>query len=217
MTTITHQVSDDLLAGYVSGDLAEAFNLVIASHVSLCDEARARMEALEAIGGTVLEQVPEAQMAPDSFAATLALISGGDIRPRPKPVPQRDCPVLPAPIRDYVGGSLADVKWRPVGMGVKQAILATSPDASARLLYIPAGCEMPDHGHRGLEMTLVLQGAFLDGAERYARGDVDVADEEIDHTPIADVGEDCICIAASAAPLKFHGLVPRLVQPFLKI
>ncbi len=33
-----------------------------------------------------------------------------------------------------------DVKWRStIGMGVRQAILPTARDASARLLYIPAG------------------------------------------------------------------------------
>jgi putative transcriptional regulator len=102
-------------------------------------------------------------------------------------------------------------------MGVKQAILRTSGPATARLLYIQAGTRVPDHGHRGSEMTLVLQGAFSDADGRYARGDVEVADEAVEHTPVAEAGEDCICLAAAVGPLKFRGLLPRLAQPFLRI
>ena len=102
-------------------------------------------------------------------------------------------------------------------MGVKQAILPTSKSASARLLYIPAGAAMPDHGHRGMELTLVLRGAFTDEDDRFGPGDVEVADEELNHTPVADIGEDCICLAATDAPLRFNSWLPRLAQPFFKI
>ena len=102
-------------------------------------------------------------------------------------------------------------------MGVKQSILPTAPGATARLLYIPAGTAVPDHGHNGTEVTLVLKGAFEDEDGRFARGDVEVATEELNHTPVADISEDCICLAVTDAPLRFKGLLPRLAQPFLKI
>jgi len=109
------------------------------------------------------------------------------------------------------------VQWRPVGLGVKQAILPTSRDASARLLFIPAGAAMPDHGHHGLEMTMVLQGAFQDEYAYFARGDVEMADSDIHHTPVADIHEDCICLAVTNAPLRFDGLLPKIAQRFARI
>ena len=109
------------------------------------------------------------------------------------------------------------MKWKSLGGGVKQAILPTSKAATARLLYIPAGAAVPDHGHQGTEMTLVLQGAFVDEEDRFARGDVEVANEDMEHTPIADMGEDCICLAVTDAPLKFNAFIPRLAQRFLRI
>jgi putative transcriptional regulator len=102
-------------------------------------------------------------------------------------------------------------------MGVRQAILSTDKAATARLLYIPAGAAVPDHGHHGNELTMVLQGGFSDEYDHFLRGDVEIADEDINHTPIADVGEDCICLAVTDAPLKFSGLMPRLLQPLLRI
>lgn len=210
--TIKHHLSDQLLMGYAAGNLPEAFSLVVATHVSLCDECRARLETYEAVGGAVLE-AEAATMSEASLEACLARI--GAREERQKPAPRRG--ILPGPLADYVGGDLAKVRWKPLGMGVRQAILPTAKGASARLLYIPAGQSVPDHGHRGLELTLVLQGAFRDDTTRFGPGDVEIADEADEHTPVAEMGQDCICLAATDAPLRFMGLVPRLLQPVFRI
>ncbi len=216
---IRHHLTDEILLGYSAGTLSEAFNLMVAAHVSLCDECRARLEAYDALGGAVLEDMPvdtddAVAMDDDSFAATMALITGAA---PDMPAPRRKPGVLPGPLQDYVGGDVDQIRWRPVGMGVKQAILKTSADASARLLDIPAGVAMPDHGHHGTELTMVLQGAFSDEDDYFARGDVEIADEDVNHTPVADITEDCICLAVTDARLKFNSLLPRLAQPFLRI
>lgn len=214
---IKHHLTDALLMAYSAGNLPEAFSLIVASHVSMCDECRARLGAFDTIGGTLIESCDSVAMSADSFEATLARIENGAGRQdRPCARDSRDF-VLPAPVRDYVGGDLDAVKWRPVGMGVKQAILPTATDGSARLLYIPAGAAVPDHGHRGTELTLVLQGAFSDQVDHFAAGDVEIADEDLDHTPVAEPGQDCICLAATDAPLRFRSLLPRIAQPFLRI
>ena len=215
MSKIEHHLSDEILMAYSAGTLPEAFNLVVATHISMCDDCRARMHEFDAIGGALLDDEPMAALSDGALEATLKLISKKakdpikTMRTRPG--------VLPAPVQEYVGGDLDKVKWRKIGNGARQAILPTTKDASVRLLYIPAGCELPDHGHNGTELTLVLQGAFLDDGERFARGDIEIANEDLEHTPIADIGEDCICLAATDAPLKFNKLIPRVAQPFLRI
>ena len=214
---IKHHLTDSILMGYAAGTLPEAFNLMVATHVSLCDECRARLEGFEAVGGEMLDQPASNEVAMDagSLAATLSLIAGGaqdEIR-----MPRATASVLPGPLQDYVGGDLDAIQWRGIGMGVKQAILPTSKNASARLLFIPAGAAMPDHGHQGLEMTMVLQGAFQDEDDYFARGDVEVADSDTHHTPVADIHEDCICLAVTDAPLQFQGLLPKIAQRFARI
>lgn len=213
--SIRHHLSDQLLIAYSAGQLPEAFSLIVATHVSLCDDCRAQLESFEAVGGAVVDTTDAVAMGPDALAALLARID------RPEATPQLRTKwrpgVFPAPLQDYVGGDLAAVRWRRVGGGIKQAILPTGKDATARLLFIPAGTAVPDHGHRGLELTLVLQGAFADEANTFARGDLEIADEAMEHTPVALAGEDCICLAATDAPLRFLGLIPRLAQPLLRI
>lgn len=213
--TIRHHLTDDLLMGYAAGTLPEAFSLVIATHLSLCDECRARAEAFDAVGGSLIEVMDSAPLAGDSLEATLRRIAAGP--PQAKVRARVGGGLFPAPLQDYVGGDLPAVRWRPVGMGVRQAILRTDRGASARLLYIPAGAAVPDHGHRGRELTLVLQGAFRDEDGRFGPGDVEIADEAVEHTPTAEPGQACICLAATDAPLRFRSLLPRLAQPFFRI
>ncbi|MEQ9258427.1 MAG: ChrR family anti-sigma-E factor [Roseovarius sp.] len=214
--TVKHHLTDALLMAYSAGTLPEAFSLAVAAHVSMCDECRARLGAFDMVGGALVETGETAELSDGSFEATLARIDGAGHENPVKPSPKVEG-VLPAPVRDYVGGDLEAVRWRSVGMGVKQAILQTDSDATARLLYIPAGCAVPDHGHNGTELTLVLQGAFSDEVDHFGPGDIEVANEDVDHTPVADPGDDCICLAVTDAPLKFRSLMPRLAQPFLRI
>jgi len=214
---IKHHLTDEILMGYAAGTLPEAFNLMVATHVSLCDTCRAQLEALESVGGEVLDRTLDNVVSMDegSLAATLSLIAGGPVEEIRMPRAKES--ILPGPLQDYVGGDLKDIQWRSVGLGVKQAILPTSKDASARLLFIPAGAAMPDHGHHGTEMTMVLQGAFQDEDDYFARGDVEVADSDMHHTPVADIHEDCICLAVTDAPLRFDGLLPKIAQRFVRI
>lgn len=215
MPVINHHLTDALLMAYSAGTLPEAFDLVVATHISLCDECRARMHGFDAVGGVLVEDADRVEMGSDSLAATLAMIADR------KPDMQRATPkhdrVFPAPLQDYVGGDVDAVKWRRVGGGVSDSILKTHGGATVRLLRIPGGVAVPDHGHRGIELTLVLQGAFRDDTDHFAAGDIEVADDALVHQPVAVPGPDCICLAATDAPLRFNALIPRLAQSFLRI
>jgi putative transcriptional regulator len=213
--TIRHHLSDPLLMAYSAGQLPEAFNLIVATHVSMCDECRSRLGSYDALGGAVIEDIEEVAMGEAALEAALARIDG--LPQATQRAPLKAAGILPAPLVDYVGGDLSAVRWKRVGGGVKQAILPTGRDASARLLYIPAGVAVPDHGHKGTELTLVLQGAFADENDRFGPGDIEIADEEVEHTPVALAGEDCICLAVTDAPLRFRGVIPRLAQPLFRI
>ncbi len=47
---------------------------------------------------------------------------------------------------------------------------------------------------------------------RYARGDIAIADGAIDHSPVVDSDEECICFAVTDAPLVLTGPLGRVVQ-----
>ncbi|MEL6416106.1 MAG: ChrR family anti-sigma-E factor [Pseudomonadota bacterium] len=215
MNIQTNQISDELLMGYASGALPQAFDLVVATHLSLNQAAHMRLQGFEALGGAMLEGLDEAPVADESLENVLARINGD--APEAPVLAARSDGIFPTPLKQVVGGDSDAVLWRSIGMGVKTAVVHDDEHATARLLYIPAGSEMPMHSHSGLEMTLVLQGAYSDDDGRYARGDLEIATDQDDHTPVADAGEDCICLIATDGKLKFKSWLARIAQPFIGI
>ena len=102
-------------------------------------------------------------------------------------------------------------------MGIYQHRIFTNDSGQARLLKIPAGRPVPEHGHNGRELTLVLAGSFNDKVGEFVRGDVEDVDQEIVHRPVATSVEECICLAVTESPLKFRSLLPKLAQHFIRI
>lgn len=211
MTAINHHISDDLLAAYAAGTLPHPYALVAAAHISLCLDCRADFEAHQMAGGAVLETATRAVVSDDLKLSTLALLD----EPAPVKRTYARSGVYPGPVMEALKGK--PPRWKSLGLGVRQCILSGNREGSVRLLYIPPGQAVPDHTHNGLELTLVLQGSFSDETGRFGVGDLEMADQDLEHTPIADAGAPCICLAATDAPLRFNALLPRLLQPLFKI
>ena len=95
--------------------------------------------------------------------------------------------------------------------------LPTQAKGQLKLLRIGAGRAMPEHGHGGEEITLVLKGAYRDHMGRFARGDVADLDEDIEHKPVVEQDGDCICLVATERR-RASSLWPRgIMQPFVGI
>lgn len=219
--TIHHHPSEDFLFAYAAGDLGEAWSLVLATHLALCPACRRVVYQAEAVGGELIDALAPESLAEDALAKTLARAEMAEAPPVAAVVASsinQPAPVLPQPLRDYAGGDVGSLRWRRLGRGAYHIPLVRSSGGEvARLLKIPAGRPVPAHGHNGTELTMVLSGSFADESGRFARGDVETADAELVHQPIAEAGEDCICLAVTDAPLRFRSPLARLVQPFIGI
>jgi putative transcriptional regulator len=216
-----HHISDDLLLSYEAGSLAEGWSLAVATHLALCPECRRRARDAAAFGGALIEAADAVAISDTAFDEVMARIDRGAAA---KPASEKrkakptESAVLPEPLRSYVGGDVDAIRWKSLGTSAQHLPIKTSDgETSVRLLRIPGGVEVPHHGHRGQEMTLVLSGALVDDDEIFRRGDVEQADELVEHQPKAGPGEDCICLAVTDAPLRFKSFMARLAQPFLRI
>lgn len=212
-----HHISDELLLSYEAGSLAEGWSLAVATHLAYCAQCQARARRAAQIGGALLDTIDTVPMSNDALQSALARISTTSVEPA---IEAKATTVsnVPSPLRDYIGSDLDMVAWRKLGTGARQFIIKTGDDeTSVRLLRIPAGAPVPEHGHRGLELTVILRGALIDDDERFVVGDVEEANDDLQHQPRAGAEEDCICLAVTDAPLRFKSLIVRLAQPFLKI
>lgn len=200
---------DALLAGYAAGTLGKPLHRLVAAHLAIRPDNRRFVRMLEESAGRRIEG--EGGSAMPNRDARLAAIFASEPAPAPKSS-IRASGIVPAPLADFIGHDLDDVRWRTLLPGVREFKVSDDADGEASLLWIKPGRIMPSHTHDGSEVTLVLKGGFSDSTGHYRRGDIAIADSEVDHRPRADEDEDCICFAVTDAPLRLTGPVGRIVQ-----
>ena len=198
---------DALLAGYCAGALSPAMQALVASHLALSGRNAGFVAGLESV---LAADAADAEPPPlRDRDARLAAIFAAPMR---APVRRAVSGVLPPPLLALLGCDFAQIKWRTRLPGLRECVIAPEAEGEASLYWIKAGRGMPRHTHEGGEVTLVLQGAFRDGGGIYGRGDVAIADADVDHRPVADPNGDCICLAVTDAPLRLTGPVGRIAQ-----
>ncbi|MGX1305388.1 putative transcriptional regulator [Amorphus suaedae] len=221
--TETSQALDGLIAGYVSGSLPLPVQVLVEAHLELSPRNHRWVGDLEAVAASFLEgiepvDVPERDrklerifsLAPDADAISDPAF--GSVVPAGGSVDESG---LPASLLRYVGRPLADVPWKTRLPGIREWRVGSDDGFVTSLFCLRAGHGLPPHTHRGTEMTLVLHGGFTDTTGHYGVGDVSIADDLIDHRPIADDDGDCIGFVVSNASLRLTGRLGRLLAPFL--
>ncbi len=209
----------ELLMDYASGALPEPVALLVASHVSLCRDCQAEVARLEALGGALFDGLEGEALAPEAMDRALARLEVPEsLEAAPPAAPPSPCErIVPRPLRDYLGDGLDSLAWKSRGGVSEAALLPDFPGMKTRLLRIKAGTALPQHTHEGHEFTLLLAGGFSDASGHYLRGDVAVADASVDHRPVADDGEDCLCLAVTDAPLRLTGPFGRYLNFFARL
>jgi putative transcriptional regulator len=215
----TYHPNDERLLDYASGAAAEPVALIVASHLAFCPRCRDEVQRLNRLGGALLETMRPEALSPDCLDRLLAQIERPDVEVEEEEaleVPEID-PSIPQPLRGYLDRPLSDLPWRRRGSISDVELMRGQAGHATRLLWIRAGAAAPRHTHEGSELTLVLKGSFHDGQGHFRPGDVEEADSQVDHRPIADDAEDCLCLTVTDAPLKLTSPIGRLINPFVKI
>ncbi len=206
--TVRHHPEEDLLLAHAAGALDESMALIVATHLCFCAQCRATVALAEKVGGTLLDVIAPAPLAPDALARTLAQLDA--------PMPEQARPVsndnTPLPLRRFLGRDLSQVGWRKMGPKLAYVPLTRRGGVSMRLLRGAPGTDVGRHGHKGMEYTLVLAGGFTDVTGSYGPGDFQTASPDLRHNPIADGDDsDCINLAVTTAPLRFESVVQKIV------
>lgn len=201
---------DSLLAQYVAGGLPVPVFAMMEAHIAIRPQSRLLVSELEALAGSELD----AEAAPEIHDRETRLASIFDSNPDFKPVSAvdhgKEADIFPRALQDFVGYRAEEVPWRTKLPGFREHDIGTFDGYEAKLLWIRAGRAMPAHTHEGSELTLVLDGAFSDAQGFHERGDIAIADENVDHRPVAASGRPCICFAVTTAPLKLTGSFGQL-------
>lgn len=193
---------DALMAHYVAGSLPEPVRVLVECHLEMKSDNHALVRDLECLAGEALEDIELAVIdrrdtrlssifssPPPSQALTPAAVSPG---------------VFPASLRRFVGFDVDGVPWRTKLPGFKEYSIDVG-GFEFSLMWIRPGRSLPGHTHKGMELTLILDGAFSDARGRFGPGDISVADETVDHRPVAEKDRPCIALSVLDAPIKLTG------------
>jgi putative transcriptional regulator len=196
--TPSHHPSEDILIEYAAGALAPGFGLVVGAHLEMCSSCRARVGAFEAASGDGLESLPTAEIRPDALTKLMTRLDAQAParRRETRPLVER----LPLKRR----------KW--VAPGVWAAAVDTPHAPHDRVYVLSVGVGMPtaQHTHSGAELCTVLRGAYRDELGVFRAGDFAAADGAVEHRPVVEGDEPCVCLFATEGRLKPRGLIGRI-------
>jgi putative transcriptional regulator len=215
--TLRHHLDDATVVAYAAGTLGEGLSIAVATHLAYCSECRAAVRAAEQVGGHLLAEEDAKPVSDACRAATLASLDGVMITKRSATQHAGEVPHVLAKLIDNT--PLDKLKWKTKGPGIAVYDLPVSAGSKTKLqlLKVGRGKKLPEHGHGGEELTVILRGSYSDHTGKYQRGDIADLDEEVEHQPVVDSDIDCICLIATEAPAKFRSFWARLAQPFVGV
>ena len=108
------------------------------------------------------------------------------------------------PINNFID-SYAALKWKNIFKGFYEYSLKLSTNENIKLIKMDPGTSVPLHSHNGKEYILVLEGSFCDEYGKYSKGNLQINDSKIKHTPVACNKNGCICLTITEKELVFFG------------
>jgi len=228
---ISYHPDSRFLTDFATANLPLAEAVCVSAHLEFCGKCRAHVQQLTDIGGHMLSRLEPEAVSADSFEALMARVSTA-AAPAASPVSEQissaplataDQPArplagafLPRSVRRLTSGSLDKLRWVQLGKALRVAPLQMSDATRETAIYdIRAGGRMPEHEHRGEEITVLLQGSFSDADGSYTRGDFVVRHAGEAHQPTATQDMDCICLVCLEHPVRPRGLLYRMLEPLV--
>lgn len=206
--------SSDQLVEYASGTGSWALNILISTHLHFCHQCRREVSQLESTAAVFFDQQQPVELESQGFSRLLGRLQETKAAERKEVVaPTR----FPAVIEKIIGHDIEALTWsNPLKNLRVSQLMKDDKGAVLSLHHMKAGGKVPNHTHRGNEISLVIEGGFSDSIGSYVPGDFIHLSSEHAHSPQADADGDCWLLTLVEAPVKLTGPLGWVVNPFLK-
>jgi putative transcriptional regulator len=206
----------DLLTEYAAGSLPLAYSACVSIHVDHCRRCQRITGELTEVGANLFDALAPHAVSDSDLHALLDRLD--EEQPGAGGGNESTTNKTPAILRQLRHGDFSNVKWKCVNAELSVSYLPTGdPRYEFALYHMQAGGRIPQHNHRGTEVTLVLEGGFSDTSGTYQKGDFRLCKVGDVHAPTALQSEDCYCLLVLDAPLKFTEWRFRWMNPFLTL
>jgi putative transcriptional regulator len=221
---IKHHPEHQLLQGFVTGQLPASLSAAIAIHADMCPCCASKIDKMMTL------QASESFEQPQISTLDKNLESGLDVTPLPDFDAMIDAIVADEPMtslparkkhRIQVGGqeyvlpqaieNMTLGSFTQLGKLFRARLKLEEGQIHSSLMYIQPGGGVPEHTHKGYELTLLLEGEFADEMGQYVPGDFIMLDGSKTHKPASTNG--CLCYTVVNEPLHFTQGINRLLNP----
>jgi len=227
-----HHPDEFTLLDYSAGSLGVARALAVSVHLSYCRQCQEQLKSLNALGGILLAESQSSLVPPEPEQSELSDTQDGDedfealmarLTDESQTSAQSALQSPPAgyhnPLERYLPHPLEQLDWHQQTRSIARYDLNPLIDDQEHrvaLQKIKAGARVPQHSHRGQELTVVLTGGFSDELGVYQQGDYVARDSSHHHSPTAIQNEDCVCLTVLDAPMRFTGPLMRWLNPLIR-
>lgn len=212
--TLWHPSSDQLIE-FSCGVGSSAMNITLAAHLHYCADCRRQVNEYESTAAVIFEHQNSPALADDGFAKLMARIK---TLPKERALALPSSPTrFPPVVEKLIAHDTESLGWQKPMKNLRVSRLLT--DEAGLILglhHMKAGCRVPQHTHRGHEISLVMEGGFSDQMGSYGVGDFIYLSTEHHHSPQADADGDCWLLSVVEAPVKLTGPFGWILNPFLK-
>lgn len=202
----------ELLEAHSAAQLPLSLSIAVSAHIEMCPVCQAKVEEITELQATDSwdEDNNEDIDFSDIFegiieqpAATISIMN--------KKVSEKFQVAgkeyqLPIAFRSFNG-----LKWSKLGPVSRARINKDDQHIRSSLLHIDKDGRIPQHQHKGYELTLLLDGSFEDEHGVYNKGDFIWLSGDVKHSPYTKEG--CLCFAVQDAPLHFSGGISQVFNP----
>jgi putative transcriptional regulator len=205
----TTGATDSLFAQFAAGQLRGPAHALVAAHLELKPDNRAYVAALENLAADDMDVIVPVELndRDSRLDAIFNAVPGPAATARAKSN-------IPLALQRYANVDVADIPWKSVIPGFKEWDLGIEDGCEINMFWIKEGRKMPTHTHEGTELFLVLDGSFEDASGIYEAGDISIADENVNHRPIAGKDRPCIGFSVTDAPLRLTGSLSEKIGMF---
>ncbi|MFT4807503.1 MAG: putative transcriptional regulator [Paraglaciecola sp.] len=207
------------LRSFSAGNCEPALALMISAHVDMCPQCHQDCIEFQAELASELF-TRQASVAPldSQFYAMMSVITA---LPETKiTAPEISCTSieldgkffeLPRALSRHVKKT---GNWSRLVGKLWQAPVDLGDIGIANFMYMEKGGRVPEHTHKGTEMTLVVDGQYGDGIAEYDSGDFTIMNNTHNHLPHSQADDGCLVFTLIDQPLHFTAGIARLLNPF---
>ena len=187
-------VKNELIFDFASGALGASKSIFASTYLFLNTKASNLNSTFEGLLGNSLFENKDTAVSKFKYTDCITY----KMRPEKKESNQF------GPLSKIIG-PLDKIKWKQVFKGFNEFNPKIFGDDELKLIKMDPGASVPLHSHGGREYILVLEGSFCDEYGKYSKGDIQINDQKIKHTPIASQKDGCICLTITEKDVIFFG------------